>query len=99
MTWMSRVNGQVEVDRGWMVWKLRVRPIGSTQKCDGQEDEVHVGSLSRMGRKLLGARNTVAGVAEQGDLGCRKLAEHREEMKVMFGKRLAVLEEGILVKN
>ena len=25
MMWMSRVNGQVEVDRGWMVWELMGR--------------------------------------------------------------------------
>ena len=26
VTWMSRVNGQVEVDRGRMVWELLARP-------------------------------------------------------------------------
>ena len=26
MTWMSRVNGQVEVDGGRMVWELLARP-------------------------------------------------------------------------
>ena len=26
VTWMSRDNGQVEVDRGRMVWELLVRP-------------------------------------------------------------------------
>ena len=54
--------------------------------------------LYRIGRRLLGASNTVAGVAVQGDLRWRKLEEWREEMKVMFGKRLEVLEEGRLVK-
>ena len=34
----------------------------------------------KMGRRLLGASNTVAGVAVQGDLGWRKLEERREEM-------------------
>ena len=38
-----------------------------------------------MGRRSLGAGDTVAGVAVQGDLGWRKLEERREEMKVMFG--------------
>ena len=38
----------------------------------------------KTGRKLLGAGNTVAGVAVQGDLGWRKLEERREEMKVML---------------
>ena len=51
------------------------------------------------GRRLLGASNIVAGVAVQGDLGWRKLEERREEMKVMFGKRLEVLEEGRLVNK
>ena len=41
----------------------------------------------KMGRRLLRASNSVAGVAVQGDLGCRKLEERREEIKLMFGKR------------
>ena len=53
----------------------------------------------KVGRRLLGASNTVAGVAVHGDLRWRKLEERSEEMKVMFGKRLVVLEEGRLVKN
>ena len=40
----------------------------------------------RVGRRLLGASNTIAGVAVQGNLGWRKLVERREEMKVLFGK-------------
>ena len=39
----------------------------------------------RVGRRLLVAGNTVAGVAVQGDLGWRK---KREEMEVLFGKKL-----------
>ena len=38
-------------------------------------------------------------MAVQGDLGLRKLEERREEMKVMFSKRLEVLEEGKLGKK
>ena len=34
----------------------------------------------RVGRRLLGASNTVARVAVQGDLGWRKLEERREEI-------------------
>ena len=52
----------------------------------------------RVGRRLLGASNTVAGVAVQGDPGWRKLVERREEMKVLFGKRLEGMEERQLVK-
>ena len=51
----------------------------------------------KMGSGLLGASNTVAGVAVRGDLGWRKFEERREEMKVMFGKMLEVLEDGRLV--
>ena len=40
-----------------------------------------------MGKKLLGANNTEAGLAVQGNLGWRKQEERRKEMKVM-------LEEG-----
>ena len=53
----------------------------------------------KIGRRLLGASNTVAGVAVQGYLRWRKLVEWREERKVMFGKRLEVLEEGRFVKK
>ena len=38
----------------------------------------------RVGRRLLGESNTVAGVVVQGDLEWRKL---EEEMKVLFGKK------------
>ena len=34
----------------------------------------------------------------QGDLGWRKLKERKEEMKVLFGKRLEGMEESQLVK-
>ena len=53
----------------------------------------------KMVRRLLGASNTVAGVAVQGDLERRKLEERREEMKVMFRKRLEVLEEADWLKK
>ena len=52
----------------------------------------------RVGKRFLGASNTVAGVAVQGHPGWRKLEERREEMKVLFGKRLERLEESRLVK-
>ena len=42
----------------------------------------------RVGRKLLGATSTVARVVVHGDIEWRKLEERREEMKVLFGKRL-----------
>ena len=49
----------------------------------------------RLGKKLLGASNAVAGMVVQEYLGWRKLEERRVEMKVLFGKRL---EESQLVK-
>ena len=60
------------MDRGRMVWELLVRPSRSMQqKCGGQEDmcmlEVGVGKM-KLGRRLLGANNTVAGMAVQGNL-------------------------------
>ncbi len=92
MTWTSRVNGKVEVGRGRMVWELLARPsmeyaaevwwTGRRSACRKLES-----SPMKMGRRLLGATSTIAGVAVQGDLGWRKLVERREEMKVVFGKR------------
>ena len=52
----------------------------------------------RVGRRLLGVSNTVAGVAVQGDLGWRMLEERREDYKELFGKRLEGMEESRLVK-
>ena len=48
----------------------------------------------RVGRRLLGTSNIIAGVAVQVDLGWRTL----KEMKVLFGKRLEGMEESRLVK-
>ena len=39
----------------------------------------------RIGRKLLGASRSVAGVAVQRDLGWKKLEEKRKEKKVLYG--------------
>ena len=60
----------------------------------GGQDVVHTGSWSqqmRVGRRLLEESNT--GVPVQGHLGRRKLEERKEEMKVLFGKRLEGMEE------
>ena len=98
--WCGRKDGVV----GRMVWELLVRPnmeyaeevwcTGGNGACWKLES-----SQMKMGRRLLGPSNTVAGVAVQGDLGWTKQEERREEMKVMFGKRLEVLEEARLVKT
>ena len=47
----------------------------------------------KVGRRLLGVSYTVEGVVVQGDLGWRKLEKRKEEMKVLFGKRLEGVEE------
>ena len=101
--WMSRVNGQVGVDRGQMAWELMGRLSvehaaevwwsGGRGVCRKMES-----AQMRVGRRLLRASNIVAGVAVQGDVGWRKLEERREEMKVLFGKRLEGMEESRLVK-
>ena len=89
--WMSRVNGQVEDDRGRMVWELIGSPgaehatevwwSGGHSACRKLES-----AQMRVGRRLLGETNTVAEVAVQGDLEWRKLEERREEMNDLFGK-------------
>ena len=66
---MSRVNGQVEVDGGQMVWKLKGRPnvehaaemwwSGGHSACRKLES-----AQMGVGRRLWGASNTVAGVAQ-----------------------------------
>ena len=99
--WMSRVNGQVEVDIGRMLKELIGRPSvehaaqmwwsGGHSACRKLES-----AQMRVGRRLLGASNI--GVAVQGNLGWRKLEERRVEMKVLFGKGLKGMEESQLVK-
>ena len=101
--WMSKVDGQVEVDRGRLVWELLARP--SLEHA--AEVWWHGGKAARakleatqlkVGRRLLGASKTVAGVAVQGDPGWRKLEERREEKKLLYGLRLDTLEDDRLVK-
>ena len=64
-------------------------------KCGGQEGIVHAElelAQMRVGKRLLGASNSVAGVAVQGDLRWGKLEEGREEIKVLFGKSFEGIE-------
>ena len=45
---MSRVNGQVEVDRGQMVWELIEKTsVERAAEVCGQEGVVHAGSWSQ----------------------------------------------------
>ena len=76
----------VLVASGRMVLELLARPsmeyadevwwTGGQSACRKLESS-HI----KMGRKLLGASNTVAGVAVQGELGWRKLEDRREELR------------------
>ena len=95
---MSMVNGQVEVDRGRMVWELLVRPSmeyvaevwWTVRRRACRKLEL---SQMKMGRRLLGEQHS----SRSGSAGRSKveeMEERREEVKVMFGKRLEVLEEG-----
>ena len=86
MVWehIGRLSVEHAVEVWWSGWHSAYRKLESAQ--------------IRVGRRLLGASNTLAGVAVQGDLGWRKLEEGREEMKVLFGKRLEGMEVSQLVK-
>ena len=93
--WMSRVKGQVEVDSGRIVWELMGRP-----KVEHAAEVWWSGGRS-VSRKLESAQMRVSrrllGQAIQWQ-EWRKLEERREEMKVLFDKRLEVMEESRLVK-
>ena len=91
--WMSRVNGQIEVEQGRLVWELLARPSlehavsvwwtgekVAHKRLEAVQDGV--------GRKLLGASRSVAEVAVRGDLGWKKIEERREEKKVLYGRRV-----------
>ena len=83
LTWMSRVSGQVEVDGGKMVWKLLARPCTeyAAEVCwTGGHSACRKLGLPQMkiGRRLLGESNRVAGVAVQGDVVWSK-PEGRDE--------------------
>ena len=73
VTWMSRVNGQVEVDRRRIVWEVLTRPsmeyaaevwwTGGRSACRKFES-----AQIKVGRRLLEASNTVAEVSVQGGI-------------------------------
>ena len=96
-------DGQVEVERGRLVWELLARP-GLEHAAEvwwpgGKAVNRRLEAVQeRIGRRLLGAGRTVAGAAVRGDLGWRKLDQRREERKLLYGKRLENLEDSRLVK-
>ena len=66
MEWMSRVNGQIEVERGRLVWELLARPsiehAASVWWTGGNVANKRLEAVQeRVGRKLLGASRSVAG--------------------------------------
>ena len=78
--WMARVDGELEAERGRLIWDLVARPAlehaaevwwpgGKTVRLEVVQD--------RLGRKLLGASRTVAGEAICGEMGWRKKEERR----------------------
>ncbi len=75
--WMSRVNGQMEVERGRLVWELARPSIEHAAEVwwtGGKTANRKLEAIQeRVGRKVLGASGTVAGVAICGDLGWRTL--------------------------
>ena len=99
MDWKCGMDEQVEVYRGRMVWELLAKPsmeyVAEVWRSEGRSacKELELSQM-KMSRRLLGATR----VAVQGNLRWRKLEERREEMKVMFGKRLELLEEGRWLK-
>ena len=96
--WVSRVNGLEEVDRGQMVWELMGRPSvehaaevwwsGGHSVCRKLESP-----QMRVGRRLLGACNTVAERCRVEEAGGE---EGRDES--LFGKRLEEMEASRMVK-
>ena len=100
---MARVDGELEAERGRLLWDLVARPGlehaaevwwpgGKTvgKRLEAVQD--------RLGRRLLGASRTVAGEAICGEMGWRRLEERREEKKMLYGRRFWELGKERLVK-
>ena len=90
--WMSRVNGQIEVECGRLIWELLAHPslehAAGVWWTGGKVANRKLEAVQeRVGRKLLGASRTVAGAAIREDLGWKRLEERREEKKVLYGRR------------
>ena len=60
---MNRVNGQVEVDRGRKVWELLSIESAEGWWTGGHSACKLESSQMKIGRRLLGTSNTVAGVS------------------------------------
>ena len=91
--WMSRKDGQIEVERGRLVWELLARPslehAAEIWWPGGKIANRNLEAVQeKVGKQLLGASRSVPGAAVRGDLGWRKLEERKEGKKLMCGKRL-----------
>ena len=72
--WMSQVNGQIEVERGRLVWEflayLSLEHAASVWWTGGKVASKKLEAVQdSIGRKLLGASRSGIGVAVRGDLG------------------------------
>ena len=100
---MSKKDGQIEVERGRLVWELLARPTlehaAEILWPGGKTANRNLEAVQeKLGKRLLGASRSVPGAAVRGDLGWRKLEERKEGKKLMCGKRLEGLEDNRLVK-
>ena len=80
---MSRKDGQIEVERGRLVWELLVRPsLEHAAEIWWPGRKIANRNLEavqeKVGKRLLGASRSVPGAPVRGDLGWRKLEERRE---------------------
>ena len=69
---MSRVNREMEVDRGRLIWELLARPcmeyLSEVWWTGGKTVCKNLGkNQENIGRKLVGGNNTVAGVEVRED--------------------------------
>ena len=79
---MSRKDGQLEVERGKLVWELLARPSSEHATEIWQPDGKAANRMleaiqDKVDKRLLGASRSVPGDAVRGDLGWRKLDEKK----------------------
>ena len=83
------MNVKIQVDRGRKVWEQLAIPSLEHATEVGFKEQTARRKLEsvqmRVGRSLLGASNTVAGVVVLRDLGWRTLGERKEE-KILNGR-------------
>ena len=90
VNWQAHVNGKIEVERAVMVWELMARPsLKHAAEVWWPGDKIIGRKLEsvqeKVGKKLLGASDNGRG-GSVCELGWKKLAERREEKKMLFGQ-------------